>query len=84
MRAAVNRRHEAAMRRKHSPMQMIHPTIGSGKETDMLRALDLPMAILLHMMLGIVGLTLMGMGALFVCVAAAGAAVSGLGTRRTA
>jgi len=67
-----------AVRRKRSPSTTIHPTIGpKGKE---MRALDLPMAILLHLLLGIVGLSLMGMAAFILCVGAIGATLSGTGS----
>lgn len=45
-----------------------------------MRALDLPMAILLHLVLGLVGLSLMSMGAFIICVGAVGAALSGART----
>jgi len=45
-----------------------------------MRALDLPMAILLHLLLGIVGLSLMGMAAFILCVGAVGATLSGTGS----
>jgi hypothetical protein len=63
---------------------MIHPTI-QPKGPEM-RALDLPMAILLHLVFGIVGLSLMGMAALILCVGAIGATLSGsrMGSSRAA
>lgn len=82
MQATVSGRSAPAVRRKHSPSPMFHPTIEpKGKE---MRALDLPMAILLHLVLGIVGLSLMGMAAFIVCIAAVGATLSGTGTGTSA
>lgn len=42
-----------------------------------MRALDLPMAILLHLMLGIVGMSLLGVAAVLLCIGAVGATLSG-------
>jgi len=82
MPAAVSGRTTPGMRRKTSPSTTIHPTIAP-KGIEM-RALDLPMAILLHLMLGIVGLSLLSMAAFLVCVAAVGAALSGTATSTAA
>lgn len=46
-----------------------------------MRAFDLPMAIFLHVVFGIIGLSIMGMGAAFLCAGAIGAGCSSIGSR---
>ena len=46
-----------------------------------MRAFYLPMAILLHVVLGLVGLSIMGMGAALLCAGALGAGFSSIGSR---
>lgn len=48
-----------------------------------MRAFDLPMAILLHVAFALVGLSIMGMGALLLFAGAVGAGVGSVGSRLT-